>query len=125
VVEKTPPPADRGTAPPQPETDDAAVRRIVASYARAIESKDVALFRSVKPNLSAEEERRLQEGFRTVTSQQVRLSPTSVEIRGQEATVVAQRRDIIDAGGRRQTVESRQTFRLTRNASGWVITDIR
>jgi serine/threonine protein kinase len=128
VVAVTPPPNNRGAAPPQApsaENDEAAVRRVVASYARAIESKDVALFRTVKPNLSGEEERRLQEGFRAVASQQVRLTPTSVDVRGQEATVIAQRRDIIDAGGRRQTVESRQTFRLARTSSGWVITDIR
>jgi len=127
-VASTPPPVDRAPTPPQPaspETDEAAVRRVVASYARAIESKDVALFRSVKPNLSGEEERRLQEGFRAVASQQVRLTPTSVEVRGQDATVIAARRDIIDAGGRRQTVESRQTFRLTRTTSGWVISEIR
>ena len=127
VVAVTPPPANRGAAPSAPaatENDEAAVRRVVASYARAIENKDVALFRSVKPNLSGEEERRLQEGFRAVASQQVRITPTSVEIRGQEATVAAQRRDTIDAGGRRQTVESRQTFRLARTSSGWVITDI-
>ena len=29
-----------------------AIRRVVATYARAIETKDVALFRTVKPNLS-------------------------------------------------------------------------
>ena len=83
------------------------------------------MFRSLKPNLSAEEERRLQEGFRSVVSQQVQLTVVNVEIRGQEASAVAQRRDVIDAGGRRRTVESRQTFRLARAAGGWVITDIR
>jgi hypothetical protein len=98
---------------------------VVASYARAIESKDVALFRSVKPNLSAVEEQRLQQGFRAVTSQQVDITPTSITVRDREASVVADRRDIIDAGGRRQTIDSRQTFRLARTAAGWVITDIR
>jgi serine/threonine protein kinase len=122
VVERTPPPAPGGLSAAD---DEAAVRRVVASYGRAIESKDVALFRSLKPNLSREEERRLQEGFRAVTSQQVQLAITSVDVRGQEASVIAQRRDVIDAGGRRQTVESRQTFRLARAAGGWVITDIR
>jgi hypothetical protein len=101
------------------------VRRLVAAYGRAIETKDIALFRSVKPNLSREEERRLQEGFRAVTSQQVNLSIVSIELRDQEGSVVAQRRDIIDAGGRRQTIESRQTFRLSRSRDGWVIQDIR
>ena len=96
-----------------------------ASYGRAIESKDLALFRAVKPNLSREEERRLQDGFRAVSSQRVRLTLNTVEIQGQDATVVAQRSDTIDAGGRRQTVDSRQTFRLTRTPGGWIITDIR
>lgn len=124
------PAVERPVPPPPPAPapaadDEGAVRRVVAAYARAIETKDVGLFRSVKPNLSREEEQRLQEGFRAVTSQQVQLTVVSVEIRDQEAAAVAQRRDVIDAGGRRRTVESRQTFRLARNASGWVITDIR
>jgi len=51
------------------EDDEAAIRRVVATYQRAIENKDLALFRSVKPNLSREEERRIEEGFRAVTSQ--------------------------------------------------------
>jgi hypothetical protein len=101
------------------------VRGVVAAYARAIENKDLALFRSVKPNLSREEERRLEEGFRAVPSQRVQITPTAVTIRDQEASIVVQRRDVIDAGGRRQTVDSRQTFSLARTASGWVITDIR
>jgi hypothetical protein len=122
-------PPDRVAPPapgrPSPTEEEAAVRRVVASYARAIESKDVSLFRSVKPNLSREEERRLQEGFRAVVSQQVQITPLSIDINQQDATVTAQRRDVIDAGGRRQTVESRQTFRLSRTGAGWVITDIR
>ncbi|HUR34015.1 MAG TPA: protein kinase [Vicinamibacterales bacterium] len=125
-----PPASDaRGAAPtparPPASDDDAAVRRVVSTYAKAIEGKDVALFRSVKPNITREEERRLQDGFRAVTSQQVHLTIGSVDLRDQEATVVAQRRDLIEAGGRRQTVDSRQTFRLTRTPAGWVITDIR
>jgi serine/threonine protein kinase len=116
--------AARSAVPP-PVDDGAAVRGVVAAYARAIENKDLALFRSVKPNLSREEERRLEEGFRAVPSQRVQITPTAVTIRDQEASIVVQRRDVIDAGGRRQTVDSRQTFSLARTASGWVITDIR
>ena len=39
------------------------MRRLLASYERAIETKDLPLFRSVKPNLSAEEEKRLRKAF--------------------------------------------------------------
>ena len=130
-------PPSRGTAAPAsaatpaaPEPspaarDDAAIRALVASYGRAIETKDLKLFRTIKPNLSAEEERRLQDGFRAVTSQRVELTITSITRQTDEATVVVRRRDTIQAGGRQQTAESQQTLALARTASGWVIVNIR
>jgi len=129
----SPPPARPVEAPrpPEParpapdEADDAAIRRVVATYGRAIETKDLALFRSIKPNLSSDEERRLQQGFRAVGSQQVRLTVTGIDRRGDTASVVVQRRDVLDVGGRRQTVDARQTLTLARAAGGWVITEIR
>jgi serine/threonine protein kinase len=113
------------TPTPTPvETDDAAIRRVVMNYARAIESKDIGLFRRVKPNLSAEEQRRIEDGFRAVTSQQVDMTILSIEPHGDDASVRVRRRDTILAGGRQQTTESQQTMALTRSASGWVIRDI-
>jgi serine/threonine protein kinase len=107
------------------DEDEAAIRRVIATYARAIESKDLALFRSVKPNLSREEERRLQDGFRAVTSQRVSLTILSIDKRGDEASTVLRRRDTIQAGGRQQTSESQQTMTLARAGRGWTIVDIR
>ncbi|MGH9258237.1 MAG: protein kinase domain-containing protein [Vicinamibacterales bacterium] len=116
---------DNGAArPPQTEDDDAAIRRVVATYARAIETKDVALFRSVKPNLSSEEQRRIEAGFRAISSQRVAITILSIIHRGAEASVRLGRRDTIDAGGRQQTVESRQTLTLIRTGTGWVIREI-
>ena len=40
--------------------EEPAIRRVLADYGRAIEGKDLALFRSVKPNLSGDEEKRLR-----------------------------------------------------------------
>jgi serine/threonine protein kinase/outer membrane biosynthesis protein TonB len=122
---ETRPPEKSKPGPSQDEIDDAAIRRVVATYGRAIESKDLALFRSVKPNLSGTEERRLQQGFRAVTSQRVALTITSIDRRGDAATVVVQRRDEIDTGGRQQTVETRQSLTLSRAKDGWVIVEIR
>jgi len=110
---------------PTAEEDEAAIRGVTASYARAIEGKDLSLFRSIKPNLSQAEERRLQDGFRAVTSQKVDLTIVSIERRGDEASVVVRRRDTIQAGGRQQTAESRQTMTLARTGAGWKIVDIR
>ena len=112
-------------AAPAAEEDDAAIRRLTATYARAIEHKDVALFRTIKPNLSREEERRLQEGFRAVSSQRVNLTILSIDKRGDEASLVLRRRDIVQAGGREHTAESQQTMTLARTGRGWTIVDIR
>jgi hypothetical protein len=106
------------------ETDDVAIRRVVATYARAIEMKDLALFRSVKPNLSADEQRRIEDGFRAVTSQRVSVTILSIDQRGQDASVRLRRRDTIQAGGRQQTSETVQTMTLTRSASGWTIREL-
>jgi tRNA A-37 threonylcarbamoyl transferase component Bud32/tetratricopeptide (TPR) repeat protein len=107
------------------EQDEAAIRRVIATYARAIESKDVPLFRSIKPNLSREEERRLEEGFRAVTSQRVNLAVLSIDRRGDQASVVLRRRDTILVGGRQQTPETQQVMRLARSGRDWIIVDIR
>jgi predicted Ser/Thr protein kinase len=126
-----PPAAETAKPRPQPppgptaEEDDAAIRQVTATYARAIEGKDLALFRSIKPNLSREEERRLQDGFRAVTSQRVDLTILSIDRRGDDASVILRRRDTIQAGGRQQTTESRQTMTLARTAAGWKVVDIR
>ncbi len=119
----------KGSTPPSTgasaaEEDDTAIRRLSANYARAIESKDLALFRTIKPNLSAQEERRLRDGFRDVASQRVALTVLSIARHGDEATVALLRRDTIQAGGRQQTIESHQTLRVSRANGGWVITDI-
>jgi len=106
------------------ETDEAMIRRVVATYARAIETKDLALFRSIKPNMSSDEQRRIETGFRAVSSQQVTMNVTSIEQRGSDALVRVRRRDTIQAGGRQQSTESLQTMTLTRTASGWVIKEI-
>jgi hypothetical protein len=117
-------PAPGARATPSSEDDEAAIRRVIATYVRAIETKDLALFRSVKPNLSGAEERRIQDGFRTVTSQQVSLTILSIQRRGEGATVRLRRQDAIEAGGRRQTTESQQTMTLARSGGGWVIVEI-
>jgi ketosteroid isomerase-like protein len=122
AAENKPPPRPQG---PSAEEDEAAIRQVTATYARAIEAKDITLFRSIKPNLSREEERRLQDGFRAVTSQRVDLTIVSIDRRGDEATVVLRRRDTIQAGGRTHTAESRQTIMLARTPAGWKVTDIR
>jgi serine/threonine protein kinase len=110
---------------PSVDSDDAAIRQVIATYGRAIEGKDIRLFRSVKPNLTAEEERRLQDGFRAVTSQRVSLAIISIDRKGDQASAVIRRRDEIEAGGRKHATEARQVLTLARGNGAWVITEIR
>jgi hypothetical protein len=110
--------------PPAAADDDVAIRALVATYVRAIESKDLTLFRSIKPNLGADEERRIQQGFRAVTSQKVNITITSIDRRGDTAVLQLRRQDIIEAGGRRQSPESRQTMTLAKSNGTWFIVEI-
>jgi serine/threonine protein kinase len=122
----SPPPAQAAPPPtsaPAAEDDDAVIRRVVAAYARAIEAKDLDAFRSVKPNLSPAEQRRLEDSFRA-GSQKVDITVLSIERRGSSAAVKVRRRDTLTAGGRSQTSETQQTMTLIRSGAGWVITEI-
>lgn len=131
IVKPTAPPAPAIAEPapssapvPAAEDDETAIRQVVATYARAIETKDLALFRSVKPNLGVEEERRIQQGFRAVASQRVRITILSIDRRGDRATLRLRRQDVIDVGGRRQAPESQQVMTLAKSNGTWIIVEI-
>jgi len=55
----------------------------------------------------------------------VNVTIGSIDRRGDEATVVLRRRDVIQVGGREQAAESQQTLRVARSGTGWVILEIR
>jgi serine/threonine-protein kinase len=113
----TPSAAPSATADP----GDAAVRRVLAEYERAIEGQDIALFRSLKPGLSSDEEKRLRDAFKAVKSQDVGIAVESVQIEGDHATVRVRRQDTIN--GRKLTA-TQQTWRLARSGGAWQIVAI-
>jgi hypothetical protein len=76
--------------------EDAAVRKTVEDYARAIQARDIELFRLVKPNLSADEEKRLRAIFKQYKSYKVSIAVSSIRIEGSEAKVRVSRQDTID-----------------------------
>ena len=97
------------------------VLRVLEAYVRAIEVKDVDLFRTVKPNLSTEEERRARKAFDSLQSQTIVMTVLSVEVRAASATVKVSRRDTIN----KSIVSSfPQTFALDRARDGWSIREI-
>jgi hypothetical protein len=117
-----PPPAIPATSPV--ESDDTVIRRVIATYGRAIEMKSVDLFRSVRPALSAGEEARLRDSFRQVDSQKVEINIQDLRIEGKTATARLVRRDTFVTAGRRQMQSSQQTLRFEKTGAGWVISAI-
>jgi eukaryotic-like serine/threonine-protein kinase len=120
-----PPPASPATLAPAPrspsEGAEAAVRRVISEYGRAIETQDLALFRSLKPDLNADEEKRLREAFNAIKSQAVGITVDSVQIEGDRATVKVTRQDVVNG---RPMRPAPQTFRLARSGGAWLIQSI-
>ncbi len=111
------------TLPPatQPASEEPAVRRVIAEYGRALQTKDLALFRSIKPNLSGAEEDKLRASFaNTPKDWRVNIAVSSVLIDGSQATVHASRTDTVNG----KPMSHHQSFTLTKGASGWTIRDI-
>ena len=125
-------PAIREPAPPTPApsapapVDEAsAIRNVIATYEQAIEGKDLELYRSVKPNLSAEEASQLQTSFAFVESQRIDIEIISMDIRASQAFLRIARQDTIVADGRERISQSEQLITLSKTAGGWVIVESR
>jgi hypothetical protein len=103
------------------ESDDVAIRRVIRIYEQAIESKDIALFRSIRPNLSRAEETVLTTSFRQIDTQEIDLKIESLRIDGRTASARLVRRDTLTTAGRRQVQNSQQTLRFQKTDAGWII----
>src|SRR5262252_3301115 len=97
-------------------TESVSIRKVLETYVHAVEAKDIAMFRSVKPNLSDDEEKRARAAFKSVQSQVVRISVVSLDVHEGRATVKVTRRDTLNGS----IVSSfPQTFLLAKDTGGW------
>lgn len=112
----TPPPT-----PPPPVNEEPAVRRVITDYKRALESKDLGLFKAIKPNLSADDEKKLRDSFGNIRTWEVAIDIESVHMDGDRAVVRISRRDTVN--GQRTQPQS-QTFTLVKGGGSWTIRDI-
>ena len=117
------PPAQTQAAPSVAESDDAAIRRVIQTYKRAIETKDIALFRSVRPNLTRAAETVLMNSFKQIDSQQIDLRVENLRIDSRTASAQIARRDTLITAGRRQVQNSTQTLRFQKTDAGWFIAE--
>lgn len=110
-------------APPS-ETDRAEILAVLGQYEQALEKRNLALFREVKPNLAPAEERRLMDAFRSTGAQEVVLTVNEIKTGGDEATVQVTRSDRIVVRNQSITTTHGQTFRLRKSGSRWFIVEI-
>ena len=106
------------SAIPRPGASEAEIQRVVSDYARALESRDLVLYRTVMPGLRPEDESRLREAFKTYKPQRVGITVDSLQVEGDRASVRATRQDVIDG---RPTRAVTQTFQLVRVGAAWQI----
>ena len=126
VQPATPPPRAAAPEPapaPPVETDEAAIRRVIRIYEQAIETEDIALYRSVRPGLTRAAETVLMNSFRQIDSQEIEIRVENLRIEGRTATARIARRDILTTAGRRQTQNSTQTLRFAKTDTGWIIAE--
>jgi hypothetical protein len=107
-------------APVRGPSDEEQIRALVGDYGRAIATKDLELFRRVKPNLSGDEEHRLKEAFE-VGEQDVEIQITAVDVSGDRAEVRLVRHDTI---GGNVLAPFKQVLSLRRGPGGWRVESI-
>jgi eukaryotic-like serine/threonine-protein kinase len=98
-----------------------AIRKVITDYGRAFETKDIGLFKAVKPTLTSDEEKRLQESFKAIKTQRVDITFVTVQVDGASATVKVSRQDTIN-GIKVKPIQ--QVFRLAQSGGGWTIQTI-
>src|SRR5207249_1450188 len=127
-VAEAPPPPPVPVAPvavdPRPD-----IEKVIASYAAALESRDIEQVRRVYPGLTAAEQGSWQTFFDRVRNLKATLSVASLSVTGGGASADATVSGVYEydnastGRGERRPVTFRAT--LQRDASGWQITVIR
>jgi Spy/CpxP family protein refolding chaperone len=98
---------------------EAEAQRVIGEYRRALGSKDLEMYRTVKPEISQQEEKALRQAFKEFSSWEVAIRIDSVQADGPDkATVRASRQDVING---KPTKAVSQVFHLARSAGSWHI----
>ncbi len=100
---------------------EGAVRALLADYTAALEGKSLDGFRAVKPNLTADEEKRLAASFKAIKSWKVGMHVESMVMDGGRIVVRVQRQDNVNG---RETPKVTQNFTLSQQGGAWKIESI-
>ena len=119
----SPPPVAPSAAPAGPSAEDqAAVRQVIARYEKAIEEKDIGLFKRIMPTLSGGQEKALKDGFKLQKKgHDVRIRFDSIDFNGNEATIRLTRTDTVNG---KPLDPIQQSIVLVKSAGGWSIRSV-
>src|SRR5919201_402294 len=105
-----------------PADPTSAVRATLHPYVRAIETKDLALLRRVRPGLDEAEIGRWSRSFAITQSRKVQLVFHDIAVDGDRARATGRREDSVAmADGQRIHTETRFVYTLKRQGQGWVL----
>ena len=121
-VNPEPPPAP---APREPSPEEA-IGALIDRYVRALEARDMAALRAVWPGLSRAQQAAQESEFGNARAISVSVGSPRIEVSGNTATVVAQRRYALETrDGQQLRSETRTTFVMRQGAGGnWVIESV-
>jgi len=121
---KLPPPSQERIAPFGPD-ESTRIKAVLDDFKRAIESKDLALLRRVRPGLAGDELRRLRDTFDNTAGYTLDLKVQTIQIQGDVAYARAYRRDTFRAkDGQIYREETDARFTLKRTQDRWTIEGI-
>jgi serine/threonine-protein kinase len=119
-------PATAAPAPKVVANPSVEIEAIVATYARAIESRDVAEVRRAYPGATQAQLKGFEDFFKTVRSMRVSFSIGSLDVQGDAADArLSGAYDYVTNAGKteRQPVNIQASFR--RDGAGWRLTSVR
>jgi len=120
------PPATAAPAPKVVANPSVEIEAVIATYARAIESRDIAEVRRAYPGATQAQLKGFEEFFKTLRSMRVSFSLSSLDVQGDAADArLSGAYDYVTNAGKtdRQSVSILASFR--RDATGWKLTSVR
>lgn len=110
------------STPPQSaaplESEQTAVRSVIGDFRRAVASRDLALYKKLRPSLTPAEEATLRRNFREVGPQVLDFDVQNIDVAGTQATA----RVVVTGSVNGEKLPSHTwTIRLVRGETGWTI----
>jgi len=120
------PAAQPQTAARPPANPAVEINAVIADYARAIESRDIAELKRTYPGITRQQQQAFTDFFASIRSLQATLNVTSLDVDGATADAkLGGTYEFVNSGGRTQRQVVSFQAQLRRDATGWKLISIR